>query len=108
MEIKEALEIFETFKNSRHQKFVNALLISAVRYSRLRVDWYLSNLEKRNELEDERSRAHNAFMSNCDILSRNMKVAGEDNLWVSRIGSDRKSIGDFACLINAIMGIKAR
>jgi len=108
MEIKEALEIFETFRNARHQKLVNALLISAVRYSRLRVDWYLSTLEQRNELEEERTRAHNAFISNCDILSRNMVEAGEDNLWRSRIGAERKSIGDFACMINAVMGIKAR
>jgi len=108
MEIKEAQEIFETFRNARHQKLVNALLISAVRYSRLRVDWYLSTLEQRNELEEERTRAHNDFISNCDILSRNMKETGEDNLWRTRIGADSKSIGDFACLLNAVMGINAR
>jgi len=76
MEIKEALEIFETFRNSRHQKLVNALLISAVRYSRLRVDWYLSTLEQRNELEEERTRAHNAFISNCDCLRQLLSYSG--------------------------------
>lgn len=59
------------------------------------------------ELEEERTIAHNAFISSCDILSRNMIQSGEDNRWRSQIGSDRKDIGDFACLLHALMEIQA-
>jgi len=59
-------------------------------------------------MDEERTIAHNAFISACDVLSRNMKAAGEDIQWRFQIGNDRKSIGDFACLLHAVIGIKAR
>jgi hypothetical protein len=108
MELKEAENIFEILRTSYFQSFVEALLKSAIRYSRLRVDWYLTNQEQRREMEEERTIAHNAFISACDILSRNMKQRGEDYKWRFQIGNNRKSIGDFACLLHAVMGIKAR
>jgi len=108
MDLKEAEQIFNTLNNSQHQQFFKSVLNSAVRYSRLRVDWYLSDQEQQIEMDEERTIAHIAFISACDILSRNMKAAGDDNQWRVKIGTDRKSIGDFACLINAIIGIKAR
>lgn len=108
MDFNEVEQIFNTLKNSKHQQLFKSLLKSAVRYSRLRVDWYLSDQEQRNEMDEERTTAHNAFISECDILSRNMKAAGEDNQWRLQIGKDRKSIGDFACFLHAVIGIKAR
>jgi hypothetical protein len=108
MELEQADQIFNIINNSRYQHLVNSLLKSAVRYSRLRVDWYFSDLELRNEMDEERTIAHNAFISACDILSRNMKAVGEDNQWRIQIGNERKSIGDFACLLHAVIGLKAR
>lgn len=93
---------------STHQTLYQSFLNKAVRYSRLRVDWYLASHEERIEMDEERTRAHNAFISACDILSRNMAEAGEDNSWRAEIGSDRKDIGDFACMIHAVLGIRAR
>jgi len=108
MELSEAKDIYSKLLSSRHQSFVNSLVKSAVRYARLRVDWLLSDQEGRNELEAERTASHNAFISTCDILSRNMLKSGEDNTWRTQIGSNRKDIGDFACLIHAVLGINGR
>jgi hypothetical protein len=37
-----------------------------------------------------------------------MKKAGEDDSWRIKLGTDRKRIGDFACLVHALIGIEAR
>jgi hypothetical protein len=108
MTINEAEQILECFRNSRLQPLVNSLVNSAVRYSRLRVDWYLADMESRQAVDQERTMAQKAFISACDILSRNMGEAGENISWRIQIGSDRKSIGDFVGLLHAAIGIKAR
>lgn len=108
MELEQAHQIFNIINNFGNKSLVNSLLKSAVRYSRLRVDWYFSDQELRIEMDEERTIAHNAFISACDILSRNMNAAGEDNQWRLQIGTERKSIGDFGCLLHAIIGIEAR
>ena len=108
MELKQAQQIFNIINNSGQKPLVNSLLKSAVRYSRIRVDWSFSDREQRNELDAERTASHNAFISTCDILSRNMLKSGEDNSWRTQIGNNRKDIGDFACLIHAVLGINAR
>lgn len=108
MDLNGTKSIYDQLLSSRHQSFVNSLVKSAVRYARLRVDWLLSDQEGRNELEAERTASHNAFISACDILSRNMLKSGEDNTWRTQIGSNRKDIGDFACLIHAVLGINGR
>lgn len=95
-------------KSSKHQGLSDSLLKSAVRYARIRVDWLLSDNEQRADMEVERTSAHNAFISQCDILARNMANSDEDATWRKEIGTDRKDIGDFACLLHAVMGIIAR
>jgi len=52
--------------------------------------------------------SHDAFIDSCNILSRNMAKAGEDNSWREVLGDNRKEIGDFACYLSCILGIKAR
>jgi len=108
MDLGQAQQIFNIINNSDQKPLVNSLLKSAVRYSRLRVDWYFSDHEQRIEMDEERTISHNAFISACDILSRNMKDAGEDNQWRLQIGTERKSIGDFACMLNAVICLNAR
>lgn len=108
MELKEVNEIYTQLINSKHQPLVKSMIKSGVRYSRLRVDWLLSDIEGRTAMDEERTLAHNAFISACDILSRNMHLSGENNHWRTQIGSDRKSIGDFACILHAVVGIHAR
>lgn len=108
MNLTEANHIFETISATKHKALLNSLLKLAVRYSRYRVDWYFSGQEERIELDKERTLAHNAFIDACNILGRNMQSSGEDASWRQKIGTDRKDIGDFASLLHAILGIKAR
>ena len=97
----------EINKTSLHSLKVD-LINYAVEYSRIRVDWYLAEEVEKDEMEDLRRAKHNAFIDSCNILSREMIKAGEDASWRKVLGNDRITIGDFACFINLILGIKAR
>jgi len=108
MELKEALQIFETLKATKHTKEFEWAIKSAVRYAGIRTEWYFAKVAERSMMDDERTIAHDAFIYSCDVLSLKMKANGESTAWRIEIGSDRKSIGDFACLVHAIIGIKAR
>lgn len=108
MELKEVLQIFETLKNSKHEEPFDLMVKSAVRYAGIRTEWYFAKMAEQNMMDDERTIAHDAFIHSCDVLSTKMKENGESTAWRIAIGSDRKSIGDFACLVHAIIGIKAR
>ena len=96
----------------RNNKLLSELLIdllnAANRYARIRVDWYMADGNQRRIMDQNRSRAHNVFIDHCNILARNMAERGIDATWRSRLGDDRKAIGDFACYIHAYIGIMAR
>jgi len=108
MELFEAQLIYEQFQKSKYQSLVKSLIKYAINYTRLRVEWLLLDTEGRIEIDEERSRAHNSFISACDALARNMRENDEDASWRTKIGTGRKDIGDFAVLLVAVMGIKAR
>lgn len=108
MELKEALQIFETLKGTKHTQAFDWMVKSAVRYAGIRADWYFAKMAEQNMMDDERTIAHDTFIQSCDVLSLKMKEHGESTAWRTAIGSDRKSIGDFACLVHAIIAIKAR
>jgi hypothetical protein len=108
MDYQEAEQIFQAIRSSKLHKFSKPLINTAIRYAQIRVEWYIANLEGKKELDEERTRAHNALISNCDVLAGNMKKAGEDDSWRIKLGTDRKRIGDFACLVHALIGIEAR
>lgn len=108
MELIEANQVYGAIQATRHTSLADDLVRAAVRYARIRVDWMLSTSEDRQLLEEARSRAHTAFIESCNILSRNMAASGEDNSWRERIGQERKTMGDFACLLHCLIGILAR
>jgi hypothetical protein len=81
---------------------------AAVRYAELRVAWGMADADKRRGMDPSRTSAHDVFVDECNILSRAMAGAGEANGWRSEIGTDRKEIGDFASLLHAALGIRAR
>jgi hypothetical protein len=85
-----------------------AFLLSAVRYARMRTDWGLAPREERVRMDGARSRAHDAWIDACNILSRACAAAGRSNEWRRELGDERKRIGDFACHLHAILGIAAR
>lgn len=84
------------------------LVESAGRYARLRALWYIADTQGRTALDAERTRAHDVFIDSCNILSRNMMKQGEDNSWRRILGDNRGEIGDFACFLLCILGLRAR
>lgn len=108
MTLDETDTIYSQIRATQHQTLANDLIKAAVRYARLRVDWLLATQEARRDSDPARRHAHNAFIDACNILSRNMQRAGEDNGWRARIGSDRQTIGDFACYLHCLLGVQAR
>ncbi len=108
MDFKEAEQILQIIKSSNLQGLSDLFLKSAVRYAQIRVEWYYSDQDERTDIDPIRMRAHEALIGNCNALARNMKEAGEDDSWRKKLGDDRKRIGDFACLVHALIGIEAR
>ncbi len=84
------------------------LLRAAVRYARARTDWAVADREGRQGLDAPRRIMHDAFIDACNILSRNVAARGRDVSWRERLGDDRREIGDFACYVHLILGIRAR
>ena len=84
------------------------LLQRAIRYARIRTDWSLSARDIRDRASNERRTVHDAFIDACNILSRQMKAQGLDISWRAELGDDRLRIGDFACYVHCILGIRTR
>lgn len=108
MELAEATEIFETLKNSKHTQEFDDLITCAIRYARIRTDWFMATAKGLEVDEAERTYAHNDFIACCAELSKKMKESGEPSEWRFKIGKERKATGDFACLLHTVIGIKAR
>lgn len=83
-------------------------LEAAVRYAQIRVAWWRTAGPERSMLDAPRTAAHDAFIDACNILSRAMAATGESNRWRAEIGTERGEIGDFACLLHAVLGLRAR
>ena len=103
-----AREVLTEIEASSLDDLKRQLLAAATRYARVRVDWWLTDAEGRRDMDRARRLAHEALIDSCNILSRNMAKAGEDNSWRARLGDRRKVIGDFACHVHCFLGIKAR
>lgn len=84
------------------------ILAAAISYARIRADWSMASPETRIEMDGRRRAAHNALIDACNILSRAMHKLGKDIAWRRILGQDRKQIGDFACWLHAILGVRAR
>jgi hypothetical protein len=108
MDIEKFNEIVKCLISTKLTDLKTELFDYAIRYARIRTDWYLASDEKRRELGDTRTRAHDALIDSCNILSRNMAQSGEENTWRINLGTERKEIGDFACYVHYFLGINAR
>ena len=108
MDLSEARSIFQEIQATKFKGLADDLVKAAVRYARIRTDYQLAPADRRREMDERRSRAHNVLIDCCNILSRNMNKNGETSDWREKIGSDRKTIGDFACCLHCLLGILAR
>lgn len=84
------------------------LIRLAVQYARIRADWCLADRETRREMDRQRKAIHDALIDACNILGRDMATRSEDNSWRQILGSDRRDIGDFACFLHCLLGLRAR
>lgn len=105
---EKALHCFESINASGQDALRRELFRKAVDYATIRALWMLSTREQRQEMEQRRTLAHNAFIDACNIMSRNMGKNDEDNSWRAVLGDDRKIIGNFACYLHCFLGIEAR
>jgi len=113
MDLNKARMIFDeldnlNLKEASLKRLKQDMIEQAVIYSRLRVDYLLTPIAQRQEIDARRIRSHDAFIGCCNSLSRNMKKGGYNADWREKLGEERKEIGDFACFIHCWLGIKAR
>lgn len=86
---------------------------AAARYAELRVRWRLAPQVSRQEIDQERTRAHNALIDCCNALSRAMRKLELPTDWRRLIGDDanvegRKRVGDYACFLFLALSLEAR
>jgi len=108
IDLDNSKSMLESIENSGFDDLRSDLYEAAFRYVGKRIEWHMTDLDSRSQLDKSRSVSHDAFIDCCNILSRNMAKVGEDNSWREMLGSDRKVIGDFACYLVCLLGIKAR
>ena len=114
LSFNEALTLFRLIEkhmkpnDSDFMELYSAFIKSAVKYSQIRAEWYLMEIDEKVQKDSFRTILHNSFIDSCNILSRYMNNMKLDSSWRERLGDDRKRIGDFACYISAILGIKSR
>ena len=101
-------EIHHAIESSSLAEMKRELYAAAVRYAHIRANWNFMPQDERIARSRERTIAHDALIDACNILSRNMANAGEDNSWRAKIGEDRQEIGDFACRLHCLFGLAAR
>src|SRR4051794_30341713 len=108
MDLETVTGIYRTIGASQWIDLRQDLVDVAIRDARARVDWLLADPAKQQEMGHDRTVTHNALIVACDILARNMAKSGEDASWRQVLGDDRKRIGDFACYLHCLLGLKAR
>jgi hypothetical protein len=100
--------VLSTIEASRDKALFLDVVARAVRYARLRTDCALGSSAERRDMDLIRTAAHDAFIDALNILSREMRAAGEDNSWRATLGNDRRILGDVACYLHLVLGLRAR
>lgn len=108
MDFETARRLCAQIETSKLLRPKREFLLAAVRYARIRTDWRLASPDDRREVGRKRTEVHDALIDACNILSRSMKEADEDNSWRAALGDDRKEIGDLGCYIHCLLGIESR
>lgn len=104
----DAVAILSEIETTTDDSLREEMFTLAIRYARLRVDWLQAGGTGDAEREATRTRAHNVFIDSLNIISRHAAKSGQSVEWCDKLGKDRKVIGDFACYLHAILGLRAR
>ena len=112
MDMRTAQRIYESLTKEKRDPDFTALLEQflkdAVQYAHIRAEWYFKSRKKKIHADQARTAAHNSFISSCNILARYMKNNNLESTWREEIGEDRKVIGDFACYLHCLLGLRSR
>jgi hypothetical protein len=92
MTLEAAEAMMEKIERTSCTELLEDLFGSAIRYSTVRSSFALMGNEERREADDGRTRLHDTFIANCNILARSMAACGEDDSWREMVGSDRKVV----------------
>ena len=84
----------------------NMMVKAAVRYTKIRAEWYSYPLEERAALDQDRISAHDKFISMINTIASMQGEHGKK--WRDKLGNRRKELGDFACYISLFRGLMAR
>lgn len=104
----EAVNIYGEITANADRQAVAGFLQHAVRYAGARTAYGLAAHAEQQLMGADRTRLHNRLLDAVEELSADMQRRGASTEWRSRLGDDRKRIGDFACFLHAIVGINAR
>lgn len=109
---QEAYEIYQALMANADKtdpdiaEIYDTLYQRAIQYAEIRSRWMLMSREERIAKDSGRSARHDAFINSVNIAAR---LQGEEGCeWKSRLGDDRKRIGDFACFLTLFLGMEAR
>ena len=103
-----ARSLYDSLRATKLVDLREDLFRYAISYSQERSRWSMATIEERREMDEHRSRVHTCFIDCCNILARNQIKVSEDASWRGRLGTDRRTIGDFACWIQLFLSLEAR
>lgn len=108
MQILEKIEA-DLDKNDEDAKdLFNDFLEGAIAYANVRAGWLLLSNDEKMDQDKARTLKHDSVINRINILARFYEKFGKDISWRTELGDARKRIGDFACYVAWIYGIRAR
>lgn len=86
----------------------NDFLEGAVAYANVRAGWLLLSNDEKMEQDKGRTYKHDSVINRVNILARYFEKTGKEVSWREDLGESRKTIGDFACYVSLVYGLRAR
>lgn len=86
----------------------NDFLEGAVAYANVRAGWLLLSNDEKMDQDKGRTYKHDSVINRVNILARYLDKIGKDVSWREELGESRKAIGDFACYVALVYGLRAR
>ncbi|MFA5635174.1 MAG: hypothetical protein WC977_04635 [Anaerovoracaceae bacterium] len=114
MNYEESLKILDLIEGAGSkededwQGLYNDLLKDAIDYSNIRAKWNFKTPGEKENAGKSRTNLHDVFISDIEIMARYAKSKGRDASFEEVLALDRKDVGDFACFVHAIIGIRCR
>ena len=108
MEILEKIEANLDKNDEDAKELFNDFLEGAVAYANVRSGWLLLSNDEKMDQDKGRTLKHDSVINRVNILARFYENTGKDVSWRAELGDARKRIGDFACYVALIYGVRAR